>query len=443
MDTEKLEYIQKIIPGMVALPGDKVYEEASRLFKRTLTPSVAVRPKSSKDMAVAIHFLSEHKLPIAIKSGGHNNIVYDIPDGVVLIDLSALAAIKIVDAEKGLVQVGGGALAGAVADELGKHGLGLASGDSRVVGIGGLATGGGLGFLVRRYGALVDDIISAEVVTASGDVIEASEDQHADLFWAIRGGGSNFGIATRFTLQAHPVGSVSEATISYPLKNAARVITGWRDAMRQAPAELTTILTILPPKADRPASIVVHGCFLGTDKAAEIAYDPFLSLDESVQHSIHTIPYKDVLAGGPPRSTSKLEIARNVFLEKFTDEAIGAIAKLCEEGTPPVLQIRHVAGAMNERPADMTAFSHRDSEVLIYHGTSVAFGATNEEIDAALTDWHTLEPFGTGCYINMSSDDTDAEIARAFPPETLQRLRSIKKQYDPDNIFSINYNIHP
>lgn len=443
MDREELEHIRKIIPGMVALPGDKVYEEASQLFKRTLAPSIVVRPESGKDMAAAIRFLGEHKLPFVIKNGGHSNIVYGVPRGVVLIDLSALAAIKIIDAKKGLVQVGGGALAGEVADELGAHGLGLASGDSRVVGIGGLGTGGGLGFLVRKHGALVDSIVSAEVVTANGEAIEANENHHADLFWAIRGGGSNFGVVTRFTFQAHPVRSVSEATISYPLKNAARVITGWRNAMRQAPAELTTILMILPPKADSPASIVIHGCFLGTDKAAEDAYAPFLSLDEPVQHGMHTILYKDVLAGGPPRSTSQLELARNMFLKTFTDEAIGAIAKLCEEGTPPVLQIRHIAGAMNEHPADMTAFSHRDSEVLIYHGTSVAFGATDEEIDAALAAWHTIEAFGTGCYINMSSENTATEIAKAFPPGTLRRLQSIKVQYDPDNIFSVNYNIPP
>ncbi|HEU5122157.1 MAG TPA: FAD-binding oxidoreductase [Candidatus Saccharimonadales bacterium] len=444
MNIETLDRLKAVARGKIFLPRDEVYEKASQFFKRTLAPNVVLRPESAEDMAAMIHVLSKDRPPIVIKSGGHSNIVYDIPDDAVLVDLSALSSIKVIDADKGIVQVGTGTLAGEVADILDTYKLGLASGDSRVVGIGGLATGGGLGFLVRKYGALVDNIISVEVVVADGAIIEASEDRHPELFWAVRGGGSNFGIVTQVTFQAHPVKEVHEAVISYPLQNVAAVIKGWRDVMRKAPAELTSILTVLPARAEAPASIVIHGCFLGADtKTAETAYAPLAALGKPLKYAVQAMRYKDILESGPPRSTGKRAIARNVFLKTLTDDVIATIATLCEDGAPPVLQIRHVAGAMNERPADSTAFSHRDSEVLIYHGTSVAFDATDEDIAAALAAWRAIEPFGTGGYINMSSEATEAELARAFPPEALRRLRHIKKQYDPHNVFRINYNIRP
>ncbi len=243
-------------------------------------------------MATVIRFINEHKLAFTIKSGGHSNIVYNLADGIILIDLSALNAVKVVDVEKGYVEAGAGALGGEVADELDRYGLAVASGDSRMVGMGGLATGRGLGFLVRKYGALVDNVIAMEVVTADGSIVTAGKNTHADLFWAVRGGGSNFGIATRFTIQAHRVKDIFEITISYPLDNIAAILKGWRDAMRIAPAELTTILTVLPKKADAPGSIAIHGCVIGTDEAsAKETVAPLLALGKSTRDSLQPKRY--------------------------------------------------------------------------------------------------------------------------------------------------------
>lgn len=444
MSTQRLEQLKKIVPGMVALPGEERYTQASQLFKRTLAPRVVVRPESTADMSSVVRFLNEVGLPIVTKSGGHSNIPYEIGDDIALIDLSALSSIEVIDKEKGLVRFGTGALAGTVADELDRYGLGLASGDSRVVGMGGLVTGGGLGFLVRKYGALVDSIISMEVVVADGSVIEATKDHHADLFWAVRGGGSNFGIVTHVVCQAHPVKEVFEMTCKYPISNAAKIIKGWRNVMRQAPAELSTVLTVLPARDDAAASILIHGCFLGDNEAAaKKACAPLLTLGESIDAVMHLTLYKDMLEAGPPRATSRRSIARNAFFRTFTDDVIDAIAELCATGTPPVLQIRHVAGAMNSYPVDMTAFSHRDSEVLIYHGTSVPFEATDQDVNAALAAWRTIERLGTGSYMNMTSEVTQAEIARTYPPQALQRLQAIKNRYDPNNYFHVNFNVQP
>ncbi len=444
MDAKKLKALSELIPDSIALPGSELYEKASQFFKRTLAPNIVVRPTSSEEMAVIIHFINENKLPFAIKSGGHSNIVYDLADDIILIDLAALAEVEIADKEKGLIRVGSGALAGKVANKLDQHGLALASGDSRVVGIGGLATGGGLGFLVRKYGALVDDVVSLEVVTADGTIVEANKNANDDLFWAIRGSGSNFGIVTHLTIQAHPVTNVFEVTVSYPLENTATIIKGWRNTMRNAPAEFTSILTVLPSKADTPGSVLIHGCVIGADETiAKEIVAPLLIIGKPNRYSLEPMRYKDILEDMSFRATARYSIARNAFLKTFTDEAIDTIARLSDQGTLPVLQIRHVAGVMNQRPLAMTAFSHRDSEVLVYYSTSVDFNATEKEIHASLEAWRILEPLGSGCYINMSSLATKTEVARAFPPEVLKRLEKIKKQYDPANIFSANYNIPP
>jgi hypothetical protein len=444
METKILEALRKAIPSSIALPGDEIYESASSFFKRTLAPGVVIRPSSSKEMAIAVRLVNEHGLPLAIKSGGHSNIVYNLKDGGALIDLSALKSIRVVDAENGLVEIGTGALGGEVADELDRYDLAIASGDSRVVGIGGLATGGGLGFLVRKYGALVDDIVAAEVVTADGRVLTADKNTNADLLWAVRGGGSNFGIVTHVTIQAHPVGSVFETKIRYPLDDAKHIIKGWRDAMRSAPDELTTILTIIPKKAETPGSILIHGCFTGDDETyARDGIKPLLTLGEPSEHSLQSKRYKDLLEDMSFRATSKLSIARNMFVETISDEFIDTIIHLANRNVLPVIQIRHTAGAMNQQSADLTAFSHRESEALIFYSTSVEFDATDQEMSSALEAWRSIEPFSSGCYINMSSEATESEIARAFPPDTLKRLRKIKTQYDPENHFNTNYNILP
>jgi FAD/FMN-containing dehydrogenase len=442
MDTKKIPDLKAVISGTVALPGDEVYEKASKMLFRTITPGVVVRPESSEDVAAAIRFAKAHNVPFAIRSGGHSNIASRLADGILLIDMRGLASTEVIDSDKGLVRVGAGALWREVASELEKHGLGISSGDTGSVGVGGLSTGAGIGWMVRKYGPIVDNTVAAEVVTADGSIVEASEDESPDLFWAIRGGGSNFGVVTYFTFKAHPVKGVFFGSIAYPMENAGAVIKGWRDAMRQAPPELTTMLLTLPSFGDDAASISITGCFEGTDKAAaDEAFAPFLNLGKLVHQDIRAMPYKDVL-GEAHLSPNTRVIGHTTFLKEFTNEAIEIINKLCQ-GTPPILQIRHVAGVMNKRAADATAFSHRDCEVLIVNPTFVSPDASEADIRKALTPWRTIKPLGEGPYLNLLSEDTGKEITEAYPPATLQRLRKIKAQYDPDNILNANYNIPP
>lgn len=442
MNTHQINELKTLVSGSVAVAGDKLYATASQMLFKTITPSAVVRPSSSEDVAVIVRFAKKYQIPFAIRSGGHNNIASRLANNILLIDMSGLATVEVVDTQKGLVRVGSGALWHEVASKLDTYNLGLSSGDTRTVGVGGLATGGGLGWMIRKYGPVIDTIINAEIVLADGTIKKIDAINHPDLFWAIRGGGSNFGIVTYFTFAAHTTKGVHVGEITYSIKNAAAIIKGWRDAMRHAPAELTTMLMTFPAMGESPASILIKGCFEGADaQTAAQAYAPFLKLGDVLHHEIKPMPYKDVLENGMPPQNMRV-VVHNAFLKEFTNEAIDAITRLFKEVTP-ILQIRHVAGAMNEQPADATAFSHRDSEVLIVNPTFVAPNASDKEVEAALTAWHVIQPFSNGCYLNLLSEDTGKEITDAFPPPALQRLRAIKAAYDPENIFKTNYNITP
>lgn len=442
MDEQKIKELQQAVKGTIARPGEEAYVKASKMLFHTVEPGVVVRPVSSADVAATIGFARKHDLPLAIRSGGHHNVASRLPAGMVLIDLSGLAAIAVLDAEQGTVRVGAGALWHEVASALEPHGLGISSGDTRTVGVGGLTTGAGLGWMVRKYGPVVDNILSAEVVTADGSILQASPDENPDLFWAIRGGGSNFGVVTQFVFRAHKVQGIFDGLITFPLQDTGKVLKGWRDAMRQAPAELTTMFMTIPSFGAAPPMIMIRGCFESTDKAAaDRAFAPFLKLGKPTNQKITEKPYKDMLedAAMPPNTRV---VNHNAFLQELTDEVIDVIDKLCQ-GTVPILQIRHIAGEMNKTAPDATAFSHRDSEVLILHPVFVPPTASKQDIETALGSWRQLEPFSQGCYLNLMSEDTGTELAQAFPPATLKRLQKIKAQYDPDNVFHTNYNIPP
>ena len=442
MDKKIIDILKDRFKNNVFTAGEEAYAKASTMVARTIKPGAVVRPAHAAEVAEIIQFVKEHKLPFAIRSGGHNFIATRLADGILLIDLSLLSLVHVVDEDKGIVEVGSGALWYNVASELERYGLAISSGDTRSVGVGGLATGGGLGWMLRKYGATVDCTIAAEVVTADGEIIHASEESHPDLFWAIRGGSSNFGIVTKFTFEAHHVDGVIAGSITYPLENVGQVIRGWRDAMREAPAELTTMFLVMPGFGDAPASLIVNGCFAGTDQAAaDRAYAPFLTLGTPTSQTIAPKPYKDVLeeAGHPPNMRI---FGNDIFMKEFSDEAIATIEEICQ-GTPPIIQIRHIAGKMNEYPADHTAFSHRDSEVLIVSPAFVKPDASDNDIAKALAPWNKIAAFGEGVYLNLLTEDTGKEITAAYLPATLQRLRTIKTKYDPANLFKTNYNIPP
>jgi FAD/FMN-containing dehydrogenase len=440
--TDILGSFRKEFSGEVLVKGDDGYDASSTTFIKKGAPAIAVRPRTTGDVAKAIAYARQAKLDISVRSGGHSNAGHSTNDGGMVIDLAHFKDVEIIDDAKHIVRLGGGARWGEVAVELAKHGLAISSGDTKSVGVGGLALAGGVGWMVRKYGLALDNLVAAEIVLADGSTVRASEDENPDLFWAIRGGGGNFGVVTHFEFTAHPAGYVYSGMAMYSMDDMRSVLTGWRDLMRSATEDLTTMALVMPANpvfADMPTAVMILFCYAVDDEAgAHAAIEPFLHLGNLVNKDIKRIPYADVLEEAHTLQDIKV-VSNNAFIREFSDELIGVMV----DNPGQILQIRSVGGAMNRVAPDATAFAHRDSEVMIVSPTFVAPTATAEETEKALHIWRKIAAFSHGAYINFFSENTGAELRAAYPPQTLERLAKVKKQYDPQNVFHYNFNIVP
>jgi FAD/FMN-containing dehydrogenase len=441
-NTPAIKKLQSDITGEVILPGDSGYDQASTILITKGAPAVIVRPRTAADVVHAVSFARKEGLAVSVRCGGHSQAGLSTNIGGLVIDLTLMNNIEVLDKQQRTVRIGGGALWMDIAKELQRHGLALSSGDTKTVGVGGLTLVGGIGWMVRKYGLALDSLVAAEVVTADGATLRASEEEHSDLFWALRGGGGNFGVVTSFEFVAHPCRKVFAGSITYGFDNLAAILKGWRDYMRIAPEELTTTVVVMPTHpafGNMPPRVIVLCCYAGDDKqAAMSAIDPLLHLDTVVQQDIQEKEYADVLEDAPPPGDAKI-VVNNTFMQQFTDEAIDAIA----DSPGQILQIRSVGGAMNRVPPDATAFAHRNSEVFIVSPLILDPDVSDENVQAALEPWRTLASSGQGAYVNFFSEATDTEVAAGYPPATYDRLASIKKRYDPQNVFNKNYNIKP
>lgn len=310
------------------------------------------------------------------------------------------------------------------------------------MGVAGLALAGGVGWMVRRDGLTIDNVVAVELVTADGQLLRVSKDEHQDLFWGVRGGGGNFGIATSFEFIAHPVDHVYSGTIMYDMKDLRQLLQGWRDYIRTAPEELTTMFLVMPANpafADTPASAIIMLCYAGGEEAEVMqTIEPLLNLGTVLNKDIQRKAYADVLEEAHMPQGFKV-ITNNAFVRTLSEELIDVI---CNNGDQ-ILQIRSLGGAMNRVAANATAFAHRDSEVLIVAPTFVVLDADDTAVETALRPWRAIEAFSNGAYCSFFSEPTDKALAAAYPPATHNRLARIKQQYDPDNLFSRNYNIKP
>ena len=244
-----LETLRRDFGGDIIEPGGAEYESARRSVLASGTPAFVLRPGSVGDVQAGVRFAASAGLLLSVRGGGHSFAGFGTNDGGVVIDLGKLANVEITDSERHLVRIGGGATWGQVAAALAPHGLAISSGDTKSVGVGGLTLTGGIGWKVRKYGLALDSVIAAEVVTAGGQVVPASAAENPELFWAIRGGGGNFGIVTAFEFAAHPTTDVFFGKITFPASQAATVLQGWADYLRAAPEELTSIAAFANPFA--------------------------------------------------------------------------------------------------------------------------------------------------------------------------------------------------
>ena len=269
-------------------------------------------------MQAAVRFAARAGLSLSVRGGGHGFPGFATNDGGVVIDLSHLAAVEIIDDGQHLVRIGGGATWGRVAAALAPHGLAISSGDTKSVGVGGLTLTGGIGWKVRKYGLALDQVVAAEVVLANGAVVHASAEESPELFWAIRGGGGNFGIVTAFDFVAHPTTDVFYGTIVFPVSEKASVLQGWADYLRSAPEELTSVVTLANPVAGGPeASLEIHVVFDGDDPdLAARALDPIRHLGTVIDDHVALTPYGDTLEDGATPPPGIQFVTRSAFVEK-------------------------------------------------------------------------------------------------------------------------------
>ncbi|MBI2429550.1 MAG: FAD-binding oxidoreductase [Ignavibacteriales bacterium] len=443
MNSETINTLKENFSGAVILPDDTDYEQARASYAQKGSPAIVLRPKNAAGVATAVHYARNNSLIISIRSGGHSVAGHSTNNGGLVIDLSEINTIDVIDKAKNIVRIGSGATWKKVATSLQEHGLALSSGDSTSVGVGGLALGGGIGWMVRKYGLTIDRMVAAEIVTADGKILRVSAEEHPDLFWAIRGGGGNFGVVTHFEFTAIPVRQVYSGMIIYSLENLPALLTGWRDYMRVSTEDLTVMFLLMPAMMGNPPSAIAWCCYAGDDEAgAKKAIDPLLQIGTVVQNLVIKKNYCDVLEEPHPPQGVKI-IVKNGFTEDLSDKLLAEIAAHYGKETSPVLQIRYIGGVLKSIPPGATAFAHRKSEALLVPAMFLPMDISDSDTEKALVPWKKIQPFLSGAYINFFSTATDEDVAAIYPKSTYDRLSKIKKTYDPGNIFNQNYNVKP
>jgi FAD/FMN-containing dehydrogenase len=427
-------------------PGDDGYDDAAKVFFATGRPALVVRPRDPDEVAAALAHAVRHDLAVSVRSGGHSALGHGTNDGGMVIDLAHLDAVEILDPERRLVRVGGGASWGRVAAALEPHGWGLTAGDTTGVGVGGLTLGGGIGWMVRKHGLAIDNLVAAQVVTADGRLVTASAAEHPDLFWAIRGGGGNFGVVVGFDFVAQPVTTVHYGTVTYRLDDPADLLVRWRDAMRVAPDEMSSTLVLAPRFPGAPASAMVLLCYAGDPGTAvaeaDAAIEPLLELGTVTEAAISERRYADVLEDGQHPPGIRL-VARNTMVPSLDDEVMSAAVAAHQGPAPTAIAVRSLGGAFARVPAHATAFAHRDAEAMLVCGLILPGTATDADVDAALAPWRSVAALGTGAYIGFQGSATAEDVAAAYPPATYARLAEVKRAYDPGNLFALNHNVEP
>jgi FAD/FMN-containing dehydrogenase len=431
------------LPTGVIGPDDPEWDEARRFHTGIGEPAAIVRASSVDDVRAAIRYASAERLDVMVRSGGHS-AWGGIPGGLTL----DLAALDDVEVDGTTVRVGGGATWGHIAGVLSEHGLGISSGDTSSVGVGGLTLGGGIGWMVRAWGLAADQLVGAQLVTARGEVIEVNEQSHPDLFWALRGGGGNFGVVTRFDFRAHELDAVVFATL-HVSGDSRPVIRALRDTMRSAPRELTVTFAHVPPMdPSAPPGAAITACWIGDDEeAARAALAPLLAVDGVTETSLETVSYPDILLEMPamnPDQPMPGFIGGNTLLRELTDEAIERLVSFREANEASVIFLRSLGGAYGDVPQDATSFPARSATWFAMAGAFDLPGLVDDESRSRIQgDWNAIDALGEAIYGNFTPSTDPSLAAKMYPPATMARLSAIKRQWDPQNLFRRCHNVRP
>ncbi|HLV37557.1 MAG TPA: FAD-binding oxidoreductase [Spirillospora sp.] len=444
--------LRTAVRGRVITPDDSDYDAARALFYGGIDrrPAVIVRAADARDVAQVVSFARETGAELAVRGGGHSMAGHSTSEGGIVLDLSPMKGLDI-DVEQCTAWAEAGLTAGEYTTAVGAFGLATGFGDTGSVGIGGITLGGGIGLLVRKYVLTIDDLLAAEIVTADGQTRYVDHDNHPDLFWAIRGGGGNFGVVTRFKFRLHEVSAIVGGMLILPA--APDILRSFIAEAEAAPEELSAIVSVMtaPPLPFLPAEY--HGqlvtlalmVYAGDAEAGERALAPFRALATPIVDMVRPMTYPEIY---PPESEGYHPAAaiRTLFLDAFDQRDADVVFEHLRTSTAQMAaaQFRVLGGAVARVPVEATAFAHRQRRIM----ASVAALYQQSEEAAEHAAWVTgfaaaLRRGEAGAYVNFLSDEGAARVREAYPGATWDRLAAIKARYDPTNLFRRNQNIPP
>lgn len=444
--------------GEVLRPGDDGYDDARAIWNGAIDrrPAFIARCRTSEEVARAVRFAAEQGLLLAVRGGGHSIPGWSVCEGGLMIDLSAMKRVD-VDPGRRIARVEPGVLWGEYDAVAQQHGLASPGGEISHTGVAGLTLGGGIGWLSRTYGLACDSLVAAEVVLADGSVVNASESEHPELFWALRGGGGNFGIVTRFTFALHAVPPMHAGFVMYPAAHAVDVLANFEDAMSDAPHEVsaTAALVCAPPAPFVPADlqlqpvVAVAAIHVGDVDAGVEALAPIRGFGSPAVDTFGTYGYVDVqrwFDDGVPHGLHYY--VRSEWLRPLEPGDVAALAMAAAARTSPLNQVlvRRMGGAISSRPGDATAFRFRDAAHLLTIAAAWQPDDADPERheDWCRSSWSALRPASAGgSYVNHLTDEGEDRVREAYGDETWNRLVAVKRTYDPTNLFRMNQNIPP
>ena len=442
-----IAHFEAQLSGNLIRPGGPRYDEARRVFNGMIDrrPAMIVQCGTVSDVTESVTLARENGMEVAVRGGGHGVTGNAVSENGLVIDLSAMKGVR-VDPGRRIATAEGGATWGVFDSATQAVGLATTGGIVPSTGIAGLTLGGGIGYLNRKYGLACDNLRRAEVVTSDGKLLNASAEENADLFWALRGGGGNFGVVTSFEYEVHPVGPVLAGEIIYPLNQAKKVLRFYRDWSMGAPDEVRADATLLSGPQGPAFSIIV--CYCGVIADGEKVLQPMRSCGSPLVDTIGVVPYstiQNLLA--EIFQPGRFHYWKAGFVQTLSDEAIEAIADFFAAHVPPffaAVAIEHLGGDVSRIGPQDTAFAHRDADYsLLVLRMWQNPGETEENIEWSRSCYKAAEPFlKPSAYVNYLGDEGEARVKAAYGVN-YARLRAIKNKYDPTNFFRLNQNIRP
>jgi FAD/FMN-containing dehydrogenase len=444
--------LRAAVDGRVVTADDTDYDQARELFYGGFDrrPQAIVWPTDSTEVAQVVSLAAERGLELAVRGGGHSTAGHSVSDGGIVLDTSELKSLEI-DTARRTAWAQTGLTAGELTTEAARHGLAIGFGDTGSVGIGGITLGGGIGYLSRSHGLTIDSLLAAELVTADGQTVRTDADTHPELFWAVRGGGGNFGVATRLHFQLHPLNGVVGGMLLLPA--TVETIAGFVAAAEAAPEELSAIANILPAPPMPFIPEQAHGqlvmmaliCFAGDPEAGQDALAPFRALATPLADMVRPIAYPEMY---PPEEAGfhPTAVSHTMFLDRLDTQAAATILEHLQasDAAMRATQLRVLGGAIARVPDDATAYAHRQRAIMVnlaafYQGPDDRPGR-QQWVDGFAA---ALSPVDDGAYVNFLGEDGPARIHQAYPGPTWERLVEVKRRWDPTNLFRHNHNIPP